>query len=451
MLRSPLRAGAAFLLLLLAAGCGDNTPPDAALAAEDVRELTLLDSVPVRSLTREQYSAEAAANASQISDDYLKYYADTYGRLGFFDPSIDLRPVFAGSSSDWVGASYSPTNKRITLVGDASPDVIVHEWVHALQDQHFDLNGYDDLDSSDSFLARRAIVEGDATLAQIRYVAEYEHGVDLDGVNWAKLFDLRRQYSDDTLANAAYPVVFLDYVSFVYSYGLEYVTNNLTGASYEAPVPGSAPYDWGREDSLFENPPPALTRDVLDLGQGDAVEPIGLEAVPAALASRFDTVNWDSLGEWYSYLLFYPLDQQAGGSFDARALAAAWDGDRALFVTDTSTGAPATLWASTWDDEATATEVANLLWTLYGRTPIAGQPDTIATGDNGETVWIEQRGRAVVAARNLPLDADAAALVNAAFAAPTAVMPRRRPCLPEAIERLRKKAPTVSANNIFPL
>ena len=436
---------------MLAAGCGDNTPPDAALAAEDVRELKLFDSVPVRSLTREEYAAEAAANASTISDDYLEYYADTYGRLGFFDPSLDLRPVFAGSSSDWVGASYSPNKKRITLVGNASPDVIVHEWVHALQDQHFDLVGYDELDSSDSFLARRAVVEGDATLAQIRYVAEYEHGVDLDGVDWGKLFDLRRQYSDDTLANAAYPVIFLDYVSFVYSYGLEYVTDNLTGASYDAPTPGPAPYDWGREDHLFENPPPAFTQDVLDLGQADAVEAIGLEAVPAALADRFETDDWDRLGEWYSYLLFYPLDLAAGGSFDARALAAGWDGDRALFITDTNTGEPATLWASTWDDEATATEVANLLWTLYGRTPIAGQPDTIATGDNGETVWIEQRGRALVAARNLPLDADAAALVDAAFAAPSVVMPRRRPCLPEAIDRLRKKPPSVSVNNIFPL
>ncbi len=446
------RAGAALLLLVLApVGCGDNSSPDAALAAEDVRELQLFDSVPVRSLSREEYAAEAADNASQISDDYLQYYADTYGRLGFFDPSLDLRPVFAGSSSDWVGASYSPTDKRITLVGDAAPDVIVHEWVHALQDQHFDLVTYDDFDSSDSFLARRAVVEGDATLAQIRYVAEYGHGVNLDGIDWAALFDLRRQYSDDTLANAAYPVVFLDYVSFVYSYGLEYVTANLTGARYDAPTPGPAPYDWTLEDNLFETPPPPFTQDVLDLGATDAVEPIGLEAVPAALAGRFETVDWDSLGEWYSYLLFYPLDTASGGSFDARALALAWDGDRALFLTETDSGAPATVWTSVWDDEATATTVADLLWTLYGRTPIAGQPDTIATGDDGETVWIEQRGRALVAARNLPVDADAAALIDAAFAGPTAVMPRRRPSLPEALERLRKKQPSVSANNIFPL
>jgi hypothetical protein len=418
-----------------ATGCGDDRR-FAAGAAEEVRELPLLDEVPVRKLTRDEFAAEAADNADGISDDYLQYYADTYGRVGFFDRTLDLRPVFAGSSSDWVGATYSPSRKLITLVGDAPVDTEVHEWVHALQDQHFGLLDYDNPDSSDSFLARRAVVEGDATLAQYRFVANDRYGTDLDGLDWAQAFEARRQFSGSTLVEADYPVVFLDYVSFVYTYGLELVAHNLTGATYDQPEPAPAPHDWSLEDALFTDAPPATTQEVLGLGEADPVIPIGLQEVPAAQADRLEALDWDSFGEWYSYLLLFPLDQLVAGDggIDARALAAAWDGDRALFVKDLETGEVAVIWASIWDDETAAQAVVDALWQLYGRTPIDGQPDHVALGDDGEIAWVERRGNAVVAARNLPDDV-AAALVDAAFAGPVSQAPRRRLSLPAAIDR----------------
>lgn len=444
-----MRLGAlAFLVSMLAAACSDEVPWHA-LRAEDARELALQDEVDVVEMTREEFAARAAERAGDIDEAYLQYYADTYGRLGYFDRSLDLRPVFAGSSSDWVGATYSPSNKQITLVGEARDDTIVHEYVHALQDQHFDLRGYDALDTSDAFLARRAVVEGDAVLAEYRFVVQQD-GLELHDIDWSGLLSSLRDFSHRQLAEARYPLVFLDYVSFVYTYGLEYTAANLTGVSFDEPdALMAAPHDWTREDALFSVLPPASTAQVLRrdvLGQGPApVASIGLSAVPDALADRLETLDWDTLGEWYVYLLLYPLEAE-GTIADARALAGAWRGDRALFVRQVDGGPTGTLWASAWTDEAAAQAMEEALWLLYGGEPLADQPYQGTAGD-GEAVWIERRGDRLVAARNLPGDV-AGALVDAAFgtSAPSAL--RRKPSLAAAMERLRQ-GPRCSA--ILPL
>jgi hypothetical protein len=418
--------------LVLGAGCGGDDRHPQAEGAEVARELLLLEDVEIISMTREEFAARAAANADEISDEELQYYADTYGRLGFFPRDLDLRPVFAGSSSDWVGATYSPTNKRITLVGEVRADVTVHEFVHALQDQHFDLRGYDITHSSDGFLARRAVAEGDAVLAQYRYIGLYEHDVDLDALQWDTTLAARRQFSADTLADDTYPLLFRDYVSFVYTYGLELAAANLMNVTFEDPTPLPAPHDWRRQDALFTERPPSSTQDVLRLGTADEIEPVGLEAVPPEL-TRYETLDWDSLGEWYTYLLFYGLEAP---DFDPRAVSATWDGDRALFVRDLELDRVATVWASIWEDEAAAAAVVAAAMALHGFVPAEGTPQS-GVGTDGEAAWIEQRGRRVVVARNLDPIAGQP-LIEAAFASSVAASPRRYRSLAAVIDRVRR-------------
>lgn len=419
--------------------CGDDEPPWHADAAEQARELALLENVRVVRMSREEFAAQAQEQAEGISDAYLRYYADTYGRLGYFDRDLDLRPVFAASRSDWVGATYSPIDEEITLVGDATDDTVVHEWVHALQDQHFDIEAYDVLETSDAFLARRAVVEGDAVLAQYRFLRQQD-GSDLHTVDWVATMDVWRAFSDEQLTSAEYPVVFLDYVSFVYSYGLEYAAHNLLGVSYEgagdAPPP---PHDWAAQDTLFTSRPPDTTLQVLLLDlAGEAVAPetgLGLGAVPEGLAEPLEQVEWDSLGAWYVYLLFHPLEV-AGQVPDARALAAAWNGDRADFLRDPDSEAMSVVWASAWASEDTAAAVADALWTLHGGAPAADGPEQSGVAADGEALWIEQRGDRVALVKNVAAG-DAAILADAALASEAAASARRHPSLAAAIERLR--------------
>jgi hypothetical protein len=426
----------------LLAACGDDGPPWQASAAEEARELALLEDVPMVEVSREEFAADAAARAAAITDMYLRYYADTYGRMGFFDPDLDLRPIFAGSSSDWVGATYSPEEELITLVGETRDDTIVHEWVHALQDQHFDLIAYDVLDPTDAFLARRAVVEGDAVLAQLRFLRQ-QAGSDLHSVSWPATFDMWRAYSDEKLATAEYPLIFLDYVSFVYTHGLIYTAGNLldVGPDGEAGAGGGAlpPYDFARADALFTMRPPGSTQAVLAVDlTGEEVVPvtgIGLGSLPESLAGRLEYVDWDTLGAWYVHLLFYPLATE-GLPLSAAELAAAWNGDRAEFLRDAQSGAMGVLWTTAWTSEEAAAAAVDALWLLHGGTPAAGGPAPAGMAADGEPLWIEQRADRVVAIKNVAA-ADAAVLAESALGAGAAPAARRHPSLAATMGRLR--------------
>jgi len=424
-------------MLVVLAGCGEDSLDPLAERAEHVRELQFFESVDVVSMSRDDYAAQAAANAANIDHERLFEYAQTYGRLGFFDISLDLVPIIAGSNSDWVGASYSPSSKRITLVGGADDDTLVHEYVHALQDQHFDIGAYDLYATSDGFLARRAIVEGDAMLAQYRFIMQDEHDIDLDGLDWQAAFANLRDFSDGIVSDSDYPPVFLDYPSFCYAYGLEHDAHNLTGVRYgdaEALQPG--PYDWSREDELFTQRAPDTTQQVLRLSIADEVDPVVAlgSAVPAAHADRFEAVDVDSLGEWTSYLLLLGVDGEMPA---ARVLAAAWDGDRADFLRDTDSGEYAVVWSSVWDDAAGASAIAEAMWSLYGRRPTLWQPFLFALADDGEPVWIELRGDRLVVIKNLPPPL-MPAFAEQAFTPPAtaARLVRRKPSLAQFVSEL---------------
>jgi len=421
-------AFAAASLWLLA--CSSDPNP-LAQWAEQVRELSFFDDVDIVEMSREEYAAQAAEDAANIDQQRLFELGQTYGRLGYFPIDLDLVPIIAGSNSDWVGASYSPSSKMITLVGEARSDTLVHELVHALQDQHFDITAYDVYETSDGFLARRAVVEGDATLAQYRFIMEQQYGTDLHELNWPSAFDNLRQFSEDLLLEGTYPSVFLDYPTFCYPYGLEYDAYNLTGVRYGNSAIGPFPYDWGLEDELFTDRPANSTQQVLRLRVNETDPVAGLEfGVPAALAERFSIFNTDVLGEWYAYLLFFNAADDIPAS---RLLASNWDADRALFLQDLDTDELAVVWASRWHDATAAAEVVDTMWTIHGRTVGTFEPERFATADDGEPVWIEQRDDMVVFIKNAPQDL-MAQLAEEAFA-PTAQprLVRRTPSLAQFV------------------
>ena len=424
--------------LAVVSACGGRDP--LAERAEEVRELTFLHDVEIVEMSRAEYSAQADARAAQIDQADLIEYAETYGRLGFFERTLDLRPIVAGSSSDWVGASYSPSSKVITLVGEARNSTIVHEYVHALQDQHFGIGQYDLYDTSDGFLARRAIVEGDATLADTRFSAQDQVGGDLDAVNWVGYLGAYRDFATNMLVNADYPGIFLDYPTFCYAYGLAHDAYNLTGVTLDDPNGLRAgPYDWTLEDELFTTRPADTTQQVLLLSKDvDPVVPVGLTEIPLELTDRLALVDRDSLGEWLSYILLFnatPEDPDQA-VVDARAMAAAWDGDRVLFVRDLAAGEHGFVWASAWDSSEDAAAVAAALWKIYGRRTVRLDPERFAYARDGESVWIDVRGERIVVVRNVDVEL-VDTLIEASFAPsnPAERIVRLRPSLPEMLTR----------------
>ncbi len=409
--------------------CGDGH--ELAERAAEVRELDFAYYPEVVRISPEEWRDQVSAEVAATSDSELRLYGETYGRLGYFPVALDLRPILIATQSDWVGGYYQPADATISVIGDAGDDILVHEYVHALQDQHFGFTNFDLTATTDGFLARRAVVEGDAVLAQQRFILQ-EGGTDLGFADWRALFNLYRSYSASLLADADYPIVFLDYPSFCYAYGLEFTAHNLTGATIASPSATLPPYDWGLEDQLFINPQADTSEAILRLGSDvDEHFDVGLTAVPAGLTDRLTAVDWDVLGEWYVYLLL----SGAGASVaSTRAIAAGWDGDAVLFVEDTAAN-HGLVWSSRWDDANVAINVAASMWTLYGRNPTGVESEHFALADDGEPVWIERREQQLVVIKNIEFDL-IAALATAAFApAEARRQPRTRPSLAARLAR----------------
>jgi hypothetical protein len=444
----PFRFVAASLALLAllapALGCSD---PEAdsrlehlALRASAVRQLGFLEEVPVRTITSEQYLAEVQAEVDTLTEAELTELAETYGRLGFFDESLDLRPILT-ESNDWPVATYNHAEKRITLIGEAPDDVVVHELVHALQDQHFDLSAYRDVLTSDASLARSSIVEGDASLAQTRFYMEEEYGVGLDRLDWGKYLDARFAQAEGFLEGSSVPRVFAAYPAFAYAYGGLFCAWQLTGVTRETPEPTlPTPYLWSREDALFGQIAPNATASVATLASHEGAVP-GLSDVPAGLSCSLERLDVDTLGAFYTYLLTYPVEAEHGPA-RAVALAEAWGGDTLLFVRDSASGEAGLVWTSAWSEASSATSAASLgasLAALHGFSADADEPRKGLAAD-GQPVWLEVAGDRVVLVKNVP-DACLAELAAAALSSTAAKVlpPRRSPSLAEWSRRLMRK------------
>lgn len=155
----------------------DERVVDLVAWVEEERELDFLHPVHVDFLTADEYADYMRYDSDALTDDdvlALDRSAGAYRALGLTSGSFDL--FEAGNELVDTGtlAVYSWVDQRIVVRGteiDPSLEVtLVHELVHALQDQHFDLSRLGSMDSFDQSTALRAIVEGDASLVEFHYI-----------------------------------------------------------------------------------------------------------------------------------------------------------------------------------------------------------------------------------------------------------------------------------------
>src|SRR5262245_25028717 len=89
-----------------------------------------------------------------------------------FKKPVPVKVIPRGKARPGVNAYYDIIKKEVVLYDDIksnySKAVLIHELVHALQDQHFDLKKLHQASfGSDGEMARAALVEGDAQLVTI--------------------------------------------------------------------------------------------------------------------------------------------------------------------------------------------------------------------------------------------------------------------------------------------
>ena len=150
----------------------------------EIRGLPLLHEVKERYIARDEFRTELAN--MEIADDVR---AQTEGAertmiaLGLIPEGTDLFGVTLEEQANQIVGYYDPDTKEMVMISDSGGSdalaqiTYAHEFVHALQDQHFDLNSLQDqvdaLDDSEATSAFRALVEGDATVAQFQFMLRH--------------------------------------------------------------------------------------------------------------------------------------------------------------------------------------------------------------------------------------------------------------------------------------
>jgi hypothetical protein len=363
------------------------------------RELAWQRDAGMSELSGWEYGTRAKELADQLAGDELRALSRLAVAGGVLPAGTDLATLAAGFTAVSAGATYSPQDKRVLLLAGQGADapaqdesLIAHEYVHALQDQHFDLlkllaaRPY----NFDRAEAAFAVVEGDAMNVQRRReqtdavwsrrtLEEIGRGED------ARFGTYRRE------VGAFFPPLLTETFIFRYRDGTRFVeaVRRKTGAR--------------GVDELFRRPP-ASSEHVLHPEKYFA----GEQPREASLdEARFTANGWRAavstpLGE----LGVRGLLLKSLTAAEATRAAAGWGGDRAyLFERDAST--PLFVWKTRWDKPEDAAEFFRAYNTLCRKS--GAQPDG-SSSDPAQVLWRDAAQRLTL----VRLDGDQVVVIRGA-------------------------------------
>ena len=363
----------------------------------------LLARSPIQLATRSREDLETflvAQMAEQMPPDRLEAVVRTYARLGLVPETIDLEPLLRSLLLEQVVGYYDPARDTLYVVDRVDESqiepVLLHEIVHALQDQYVDLDSLmkANQEANDRGTAAQAAMEGHATFAMLEWQLAAMMGGSADLTTLPGLDGL---LGDDPLAAAGIempvlaevPAVIRESLLFPYLGGLVFVQKHWAGP-------------WGRVPPLGADMPVSTEQVIhpekFEPGQADMPTDVRFLEVPSG---GWTEVLTDGLGELETRLLlreFLPDREEADRA------AAGWDGDRFRLLDGPS--GEVLVWATVWDTERDALEfetgVRRALAERYGGDPVAeGREVEVLRGTEGR--------RPVVVVWDLPAGLDRAA------------------------------------------
>lgn len=371
---SELRALVVSVMLVALTACGDvsradrdgsaaivdaGAPDDLAEAVERMMPalerlsgLDRLETLRVRRQSRDGARAYVKTRLNEeLSPAEREAVRRTYVALGLLPDTLDLDALLLDLYTEQVLGYYDPSERTLFVVsgervGELEP-VIAHELVHALQDQHTNLDSLIAGDrGNDRQTAAHAAMEGHAMLVMFTLLAEQATRTTIDPAALpnpaAELGPaLEAQNSEYPVFRGA-PAVIRETLLFPYLSGVDFV-HTLWAARrplprYPAPL-----------DTLL----PQSTEQVMNpverfITRRDEPVAVALDAFPAGWRAE----RQDVLGQLETAIY---LEQHLGAA--ARQAGDGWGGDRyALLVSPA--GADVIYWRSVWDSDSAADRFA---------------------------------------------------------------------------------------------
>ena len=339
-----------------------------------IRELEPTTAVDPQVLDEAELQTRIEASFEEDNpEEELAATERLYKALGMIDEEADLADMYIELLGSQVAGFYDPDLNELFVisrsgaVGPAERVTFAHEFTHALQDQHFDLDsmGLDDVGEGDRAMARLSLIEGDATAVMQawqtqRLTAEEQQEVFAAALDPEALAILRRM-----------PTILRDSLTFPYTQGL-FLILTLQAAG-----------GWAAVDAAYDDPP-ASTEQLIHLEKYTAREAPIKVTLPDDLAPQMGP-GWrvgleDTLGEFQIAVWLREALRRVGPANDA---AAGWGGDRVTVL-----HGPSDAWAvaivTEWDSVEDATEFAEAAETAS----LAFSSGTIATQPGSTQVAI---------------------------------------------------------------
>ncbi|HEX8653540.1 MAG TPA: hypothetical protein VF708_22170 [Pyrinomonadaceae bacterium] len=344
--------------------------------ASNLRELSFRDEVGMTELSGWEYGTRTREMAEALGGDELRALGRLASAGGALPEGIDLAQLAANFTALTAGATYSPLDKQILLVDKNKDDsLLAHEFVHALQDQNFDLmkllvvRPY----NFDRTEAVFALIEGDAMNVQRRA----DEG---DAYGRKSLEEITRQENGrfgDYRKEVGYLFPPLLTETFIFRYR--------DGARFVEFVRRSK----GQQgvDALF-NRPPVSSEQILHpekYAQGEALREVQVDE-GAFAGSGWRAVTSTPLGE----IGIRGLLMAGVADREATRAAAGWGGDRAYLFERTSEGSlPLFIWKTVWDRPVDAEEFFQTYNALQRRRNNLQVGNALTSGEEARMIWRE--------------------------------------------------------------
>jgi hypothetical protein len=250
-----------------------------------------------------------------LADFYVKVLTEQI--MGFYDPKTKVLYVVNGAPEEYVGIT------------------IMHELIHALQDQYANLDSLEHIEGDDDRqLAAQAVVEGQATYDQAYIMAGGGGNIaaQLPG-GWESIRQMIREAQTTQPIFASAPMVIQETLLFPYINGSDFIRR------FNAREKGKLPL------SDLPASTEQLMHDSSYFGQPrDVPSEVTLPKIPG-------TVDENDFGEFGTRLLVFAHTKDQDASIRASN---GWDGDRYALV---KTAAGYSLaWVTVWDRPGDAAE-----------------------------------------------------------------------------------------------
>lgn len=285
-------------------------------------------------------------------------------KLGLIPKDLKYSELITDALAQEIAGLYRPDTKNIYIseatLSDILPGMpnmtVMHEQVHALQDQYYDLASIEEAmlsDNQDKSLAVKSIIEGEATVlmydASLRSVKSYGAKVDAQEAEDLRTFviDSMLTFSKRIKNKDGKPAIFTEDLLFPYVWGGSFVQFLVNTKGWEA------------IDEIFQKMP-ASTEQIMHPEKYFIVRDEPLEVrlpdLSGVLGDSWTKLTEDVMGEFSTYL----IGKNFLDELSSKMMSEGWGGDYFELYESAGLHQALLIWLSKWDNARDAQEFFDL-------------------------------------------------------------------------------------------